>query len=134
MAATAVSELSLDPPSMLICVNRTASIHPVLSRGMSFAINILHHDHADIAANCSGKMKGEERFSVGEWQMTPQGVPFLADCQAAIICHNDKQLDYGTHSLFIGRVADVSLHGDVSPLIYVDGRFTRAMERDTVNG
>jgi flavin reductase (DIM6/NTAB) family NADH-FMN oxidoreductase RutF len=42
MAATAVSELSMDPPSMLVCVNKTASIFDPLTRVKHFGINILH--------------------------------------------------------------------------------------------
>ena len=66
MAATAVSELSFDPPSLLICVNRSASLHAPLSAGAPFAVNILHHGQEHIAARCSGAIKGEERFGEGE--------------------------------------------------------------------
>jgi flavin reductase (DIM6/NTAB) family NADH-FMN oxidoreductase RutF len=37
----------------------------------------------------------------------------------------EDRIEYGTHSVIIGRVTDVRLHGDVDPLVYVDGRYTR---------
>ena len=60
MSATAVSEVSLDPPTMLICVNRDATLHIPLLAGVDFAINLLDADtknrsRAIVAANCAGR-------------------------------------------------------------------------------
>lgn len=126
MAATAVNELSMDPPSMLACVNRTASIHAPLRAGGDFCINILYCEQADVAQACGGLKKGEERFSLGEWGEAA-GVPFLANAQANIFCTNEMHFSYGSHDVFVGRVSAVTLHGAVDPLIYVDGRYTKAL-------
>ena len=134
MAATAVTELSFDPPSMLICVNRSASIHPALAAGAPFAINILHHSHEIVAARCAGSVKGEARFEIGDWRSAKYGVPVLADAQAAIVCRTDRQIEYGTHTIFIGAVADVLLSGRPEPLIYLDARFTRALDVESSLG
>ncbi|WP_174299582.1 flavin reductase family protein [Caulobacter sp. S45] len=130
MAATAVSELSFDPPSMLICVNRTASLYAPLAGGAPFAINILHHSQSDIAAICAGRLKGEARFATGDWPETDLAVPRLGAAQASIVCRNVKQVDYGTHGIFIGDVVEVYMEGLAEPLVYVDGRYTRAMDAD----
>jgi flavin reductase (DIM6/NTAB) family NADH-FMN oxidoreductase RutF len=126
MSATAVSELSMDPPSMLVCVNQSASLYPVLAGGADFAINILHHSHVEIALRCAGKAKGEARFADAEWVATDLAVPRLADAQASIVCRNVRQVDHGTHGIFIGNVVEVHLSGSPEPLVYLDGRFTRA--------
>lgn len=125
MAATAVSELSMDPPSMLICVNQSASLHPVLASGADFCINILDASHMHISAACSGKMKGEARFEIGSWADTSIDVPRLEDAQASFICRQTKQVTYGSHSIFIGDVVEVYNSPAIDPLIYVDGRYTR---------
>lgn len=127
MAATAVSELSMDPPSMLIAVNRSASMHRPLTAGAPFAINILASSQAEISRRCGGGLRGEERFQLGTWADTPEGVPILADAQANIICRQDGALPYGTHVVYVGRVTEVQLHGDIDPLIYLDGRYTAAV-------
>lgn len=123
MAATAVSELSMDPPSLLICVNRNASLYAPLSRGADFCVNILHSDHSEISAACSGKAKGEARFAVGIWGATARGCPVLEDAQASFVCRNEQAIDYGTHHIVIGRVEEVFVEGEVSPLLYADGRY-----------
>jgi flavin reductase (DIM6/NTAB) family NADH-FMN oxidoreductase RutF len=124
MAATAVCELSLDPPSLLICVNQTASIHSALAEGANFCVNILHRSQEDLARHCSGKSKGEERFAFGEWGETDAGVPFLLQAQAGFVCLNEQQLGYGTHRIFVGRVLQAFTNGDVDPLIYVNQTYT----------
>lgn len=124
MAATAVSELSMNPPSLLICVNRSASLHPVLAGGAPFCVNILHAAQGNISRACSGTMKGEARFTLGDWDQTVLDIPRLAEAQASFVCTNDQCTDYGTHSIFIGRVAEMFVNGAVDPLVYVDGRYT----------
>ncbi len=136
MAATAVSELSFDPPSMLICVNQRASLYTPLAAGAPFAINILHHSQREVAANCAGGLKGEARFELGDWPETDLPgtdlkLPRLGGAQASIVCRTTRQVDYGTHTIFIGDVAEVYMEGLPEPLVYVDGRYTRAMEADT---
>jgi flavin reductase (DIM6/NTAB) family NADH-FMN oxidoreductase RutF len=122
MAATAVDALSMDPPSLLACVNRSASIHAAMSAGSHFAINILGGDHEPVSLHCSGPNKGEARFDVGAWDDSGP-VPVLADAQATIVCRADRTFDYGTHTIFIGIAQAVGVHGDVNPLIYIDGRY-----------
>lgn len=127
MSATAVCELSFEPCSMLICVNRSASIYAALSAGAPFVINLLHSSQAGIATRCSGIIKGEERFLEGDWRET-HGVPRLAGAQASIACENVRQFQHGTHGLFIGNVLDVFSRDSSDPLVYVDGRYTRIRE------
>lgn len=126
MAATAVSELSMAPPSLLVCVNRNASIWDSLCRVDHFGVSILHHSHRPIAENCSGAVRGEARFGLGAWAEHPSGVPYLLDSQASIFCRNERRVEYGTHGIFIGEVIAAQTSGEVSPLVYVDGRYTRA--------
>jgi flavin reductase (DIM6/NTAB) family NADH-FMN oxidoreductase RutF len=127
MSATAVDSLSTEPPSLLICINRTASIFPPLDAGADFCINVLAAQHQDIAIDCSGRLKGEARFTTGNWQTSGHGVPYLHDAQASLICTQDGRFDYGTHAIFIGRVEQVLISGEVDPLVYVDGVYTTAV-------
>ena len=125
MAATAVSELSMDPPSLLICVNKSASLDAPLTAGAGFCVNILQGDQRDIANSCAGQVKGEARFGLGRWAGEGDESPWLEDAQASFACVQDGAMDYGTHRVFIGRVEAVRLHGEVDPLVYVDGRYAR---------
>lgn len=124
MSASAVDSLSADPPSLLICINRSASIHPSLFDGADFCVNILASSQQDIALACAGRLKGEERFTAGSWNANADGVPYLANAQASVICRQDGRFEYGTHSVFIGRIEQIFIGSTVSPLVYVDGAYT----------
>ncbi|WP_322052286.1 flavin reductase family protein [Paraburkholderia bannensis] len=124
MSATAVDSLSTEPPSLLICINQSSSIYPPLAAGADFCVNLLAAHQQAIAIDCSGRLKGEDRFTSGDWLRCEQGVPYLHGAQANLVCTQDGRFDYGTHTVFIGRLREVKLSGEVEPLLYVDGAYT----------
>lgn len=121
MAATAIDSLSFDPPSVLVCINKAASIFPAFSARADFNINILSQAQQHLANRCNGPVKGEARFGEGAW--IDDDTPWLADAQAVVCCRHDGEFHYGTHGVFVGRVLGIRLHGDVDPLIYADGLY-----------
>ena len=126
MAATAVSGLSLTPPSLLVCVNQAATMYGALRAGARFCVNILGRGHEELAQRCGGQVRSEERFQTGAWREDDGQVPFLEDAQASLSCAADGVLVYGTHGVFVGRILAVRRHGEVSPLIYADARYCGA--------
>lgn len=125
MTATAVSELSMDPPSLLVCVNKTASLWEPLQAKTNFAVNILHADQQAISNACAGATKGEARFAEGDWHAADCGTPILKGAQASFLCKYATHIEYGTHAVVIGEVIDAVVEGDVDPLIYLDRGYTR---------
>jgi flavin reductase (DIM6/NTAB) family NADH-FMN oxidoreductase RutF len=123
MTATAVNELSMDPPSMIICVNKSASLYAALADGADFCINVLQACQADISALCSGKAKGEARFALGSWRNSSLGPPYLQDAQSSFVCRNVSKLEFGTHGVFVGQVEEVLMCERNDPLVYMDGRY-----------
>jgi flavin reductase (DIM6/NTAB) family NADH-FMN oxidoreductase RutF len=108
---------------MIVCVNRSTAFHAAIGSATRFAINILHRNQIDISMGCGGKVRGEDRFGYGAWA-EEAGVPVLTDAQARVVCANQAKFDYGSHTIFIGRVTSIGIHGEVDPLIYVDGKYT----------
>lgn len=121
MTATAVSPVSMDPPSLLVAVNQSASIHaPIKSLGV-FWVNLLGEDHIEQCQAFSGKLSGSNRFHSGTW-IEERGMPLLADAQANICCEVELQIPFATHTIFISRVIEVRASGSVRPLVYLDGQ------------
>lgn len=87
---------------------------------------MLRVDQQAVSAAFSGRLKGKERFTVGEWELDAHGLPRLLGAQASMACRTERTLDYGTHSIFIGTVLDVCLADEVAPLLYQDGRYARS--------
>jgi flavin reductase (DIM6/NTAB) family NADH-FMN oxidoreductase RutF/nitroreductase len=124
MTATSITSVSMDPASVLVCVNSTASLHEPMRSGTRYCINVLRSSQVPQAgAFSSKKLKGAERFAPGAWEENAAGLPFLSDAQANLFCTIDQIVPYGTHTIFIGRVDEVRVAEDVAPLIYQDGQF-----------
>lgn len=121
MAATAVTSLSFDPPSLLVCVNRSASMHDVLDRAALFCVNLLGVQHGPLCEAFGGKLTGAARFGVGTWATDGSGVRYLTDAPASILCRVDARHSYGTHTIFIGRVEHVRVTEGGAPLLYGAG-------------
>jgi flavin reductase (DIM6/NTAB) family NADH-FMN oxidoreductase RutF len=122
ITATAVSPISMDPPSLLICINRAASVHPSIQDVSHFSVNVLHRDQEDIAAMFADRSRQGQRFVRG-WENDCVRPPRLLDAQAALLCRRTDHHQFGTHSIFIGVVEDVVIRDEVQPLVYLDGKF-----------
>ncbi|WP_034995369.1 flavin reductase family protein [Beijerinckia mobilis] len=123
ITATAVTSVTTQPPAILVCVNRTTSVHSVLQLGTPFCVNLLHHQHVEISNAFGGFVKCDDKFAFGTWQDDEQSVPFLVDAQANLFCVVDGLFDYGTHTIVIGKVTSILTTGDVAPLIYQNGGY-----------
>jgi flavin reductase (DIM6/NTAB) family NADH-FMN oxidoreductase RutF len=132
--ATAVTSLSMDPPSLLVCLNRDTRLYGILSRTDKFCVNVLHCENVEVSRKFASPITSEERFAAGDWTSDDDGAPpYLANALASIQCAKESSVDYGSHTVFIGRVLSVRNREDIAPLVYVDGGYaaTRSMKADT---
>jgi flavin reductase (DIM6/NTAB) family NADH-FMN oxidoreductase RutF len=128
ITATAVFSLSLDPPSLVVGVNKRTRLGKTLHTATSFAVSILgigHHDVAEAFAGKTSELSGADRFAYGDWRRDGTGVPILCDAPACFICKIDDIIERSTHLLLIGLVTKVYVaDSDVAPLVYFSRRFT----------
>ena len=68
MTATSVNSLSIDPPSMLVCINKEAAIHKIINVNAPFCINVLSKNQKNLADVCSNNEEGNSRFNTETWQ------------------------------------------------------------------
>lgn len=123
MTATAVTSLSMEPPSLLVCVHRQTLLHDILLRAPRFCVNVLHSEQGPVSAAFSGGIPPERRFDGEEWQESEHGVPFLRGAQANLFCRKAAAIPYGTHLILVGEVEQVELCEDTSPLLYHDAAY-----------
>jgi flavin reductase (DIM6/NTAB) family NADH-FMN oxidoreductase RutF len=131
MTVTSVSSLSIDPPTLIVSINRESSTWPVLKRYGVFGVNVLTSDQIDIAERFSGQngLKGRERFVGGEWVARGPSAPLLVGASAAIDCEVEDVIERHSHAIVIGRVRDLTLSKNESSLAYWHGRYV-AIDRD----
>ncbi len=109
MTVTSVSSLSVEPPSLIVSINRAASSWPLIARHGAFGVNILTADQLDIAERFTGKggLKGADRFTGAEWTTRASGAPLLVGALAAVDCEVEEVIERHSHAIVIGRVLDV---------------------------
>ena len=116
--ATSLCSLSLDPPSLIVCITKTSSTLASLRVNKTFGVNILAGSHESLADRFAGRsgVKGAARFAGADWMTLVTGSPLLRDALASIDCNVEEVLDRHTHAIVIGRVAAVH-RGDEAPAL-----------------
>jgi flavin reductase (DIM6/NTAB) family NADH-FMN oxidoreductase RutF len=125
MTVTSVSSLSVDPPTLIVSINRESSSWPLIKRYGSFGVNILNADQIDVAERFTGKggLKGAERFAGAEWITLMSGVPLLVGALAAVDCEVEDVVERHSHAIVIGHVLDLKLSSRTAALAYWQGQY-----------
>ena len=122
MTATSVASLSLDPPTMLVCINHEAAIYDVMKEGLGFCINILSIGQESLADICSIKGKERQRFLEGNWSELDD-IPYNKDSQSNMFCNCIKAIECTTHTIYLGEIIEVFNQSSFNPLLYRDGKY-----------
>lgn len=129
MTASAVSSLCLEPPMLLLCVNRAARCHDVICASGRFVLHVLGDDQTALAVRFATPMA--EKFDDLPVLRNQDGIRIIPGTLARFDCAVVEQLGGGTHSIFVAAV-EFDYVGTGQPLVYVRGRFGRFL--DDVDG
>ncbi|MCC6982914.1 MAG: flavin reductase family protein [Bauldia sp.] len=127
LTATSVVSVCLEPPTVLVCVNRSSSTWPLIQRYRHFGVNVLASHHEHVANQFAGRdgIKGPDRYANADWLSLSTGALILADAIIGIDCEVDESIDRATHSIILGRVKAVHAPDGGDPLLYWRGDFGR---------
>jgi flavin reductase (DIM6/NTAB) family NADH-FMN oxidoreductase RutF len=125
MTATAVASLSLDPPTLIVCLHRAASTYSGLAPGVAFGVSVLGADHRELAERFAGRtgVEGGERFREGRWLISPIGAPLLWEALAAFECEVEDIVERHSHAIVIGRVRRAAVGAGGGALVYWRGGY-----------
>jgi flavin reductase (DIM6/NTAB) family NADH-FMN oxidoreductase RutF len=131
MTVTSVASLAVDPPSLIVSINRASSSWPLFERYRSFGVNILKADQLAVAERFDGRngRKGAARFAGAQWTQLASGVPLLKGALAAIDCEVEDIIERHSHALVIGRLLDLELSEPAAALAYWQGQYV-ALDKD----
>lgn len=121
--ATAVTHVTDDPASLLVCVNTAArSAQALLANGV-FCVNTLTADDQDLANIFAGRteLQGPDRFSKGEWDKLVTGAPVLTTSLVSFDCRLSDARVVATHHVIIGEIVNIRL-GERKPALVYQGR------------
>ncbi len=118
MTASAFLSVSLDPPLVLVSVDKRAHLHNMLSQGSRYGVSILNQDQAAYSQHFAG-FGAPDLVPEFVWE---EGIPLLKEALGHVIANVVDAHEAGDHTLFIGRVEYLDwAEGD--PLLYFRGKY-----------
>jgi flavin reductase (DIM6/NTAB) family NADH-FMN oxidoreductase RutF len=121
---TSATGLSMDPPTMIVNINKSSSTWPAIERHGHYCVNILAVGQQEIANRFAGigGVKGSARYEGAEWTTLVSGAPVLANALAAIDCEVEEIIERHSHAIILGRAVAV-LSGEGESLVYHNGGY-----------
>lgn len=121
MAVSAFVPVSMEPPSMQICINRSAGAYDLLMRNGTFCVNVLGIHQAGELALFADPSRRTERFANPLWQGR-HGALFLDGALSSIFCRTILTQNIGTHAIMIGEVVEAIVTDLAVPAVWHAGR------------
>lgn len=119
MTASSFCSLSLDPPLVLVCMDRRIRSHQLIEEHGVFAVSVLGRDHIGLGRRFAGMEPGvKDRFEDAAWETRVTGSPVLTDAAAWVDCKVRHAYPGGDHTIFVGEVVDARVPRLVSPLLF----------------
>ena len=126
MTATAVCSAAADPPTVLVCVNRSTTTHEAMQHSGVFCVNVLRAEDRELSGLFSGgAQKGEGRFRDSQWTRLSTGSPVLIESLVSFDCKVVNRLVHGTHTVYLGEVEELLIGKKGKPLLYADGQYAK---------
>ena len=123
LTATAVTAVSIDPPTLLVCINRQNSTHAAIVGSGFFAVNVLGLEDRPLSDRFASKITGDERFSEGAWQTLATGAPTLKSALVSFDCRIAHTTAVGTHTILFGEIEAIHSRQDGRSLLYAHGSY-----------
>jgi flavin reductase (DIM6/NTAB) family NADH-FMN oxidoreductase RutF len=131
LTASSFASLSIEPPLLLVCLQKTLGAHRIIEETGIFAVNVLASRQLDIGRRFAGlQPETSDRFTGTEWMTAVTGSPVLPGCLAWADCRVWNIYDGGDHSIFVGAVEEVSASDDGEPLLYHNRLWGRGLFRE----
>ena len=125
MTAQSFSSLSLDPPLVLVCVDKNASMLPLLKETAAFTVNVLADTDSDLSNffASSKRPPPPHQFDDAPHTLGVTGQPRLACATTVFDCRVHEVLEGGDHEIVVGLVEAIEQQNEASPIIFFGGAY-----------
>ncbi len=130
ITVSSVTSVSVEPPTLLVCINNLSSMAKALLRGSLLNVNFLSSKQRTLADICADKNKAGMRFSSDEWLYDSSGTPYVDQSEMVAFCEVDNIVSQTSHKVAFLRVLTVILPPleKPSPLLYQNGSYINLIE------
>lgn len=111
LTVSAITSVSDEPPTVLVCLNRANRSHDAFLRNGVVGISILGQGHDTLAATfASSRLSSDEKFGHGAWRADGSGAPLLEDAPVTLDCTIEARHAAGSHDVLFCQVRSIGLH------------------------
>ncbi len=125
LTATAFTSVSLEPPLVLVCVDKRSESYAHFHPSGIFAVNFLAVDHEPLSQRFA--TSGGDKFVDLSWRRGAIGAPLLVEALGYLECRTVNVVDAGDHTVFIGQV-EAGDACDAEPLLYFRGAYRKIVK------
>lgn len=126
--ATAVCSVSDDPPSLLVCLNRNASVYEAFCANGHLGVNTLTSNQQDLSNLFGGKLSMQERFATANWSTELTGAPLLDEALINFDCKITNRVAAGSHDILICQIVGIRQQTCGEGLIYFQRSYCNARQ------
>lgn len=122
LTATAFTSVSLEPPLVLVCVDKQAETYPQFEPAGVFAVNFLSLAQREISQRFA--THGGDKFNGVAWRPGALGAPLLDGTIGHVECRIRFWYDAGDHTIMVGEIESAdALDGE--PLLHFRHAYRR---------
>ena len=118
--ASAVCSVTDWPPTLLVCLNRSASVWPVFNDNRTLCVNTLSAGQESLSNLFGGKTPMADRFAAAGWQTGATGCPRLDEALASFDCRISQVVSVGTHDILFCEIVAITRHPVPQGLVWFD--------------
>jgi flavin reductase (DIM6/NTAB) family NADH-FMN oxidoreductase RutF len=135
MTVSSFTSVSLEPPTVLVCLNKNTHTHALVAKSGVYAISLLAANQEALSNRFAGfEPDLEDRFDGVPIATAETGAPLLVGALAWLDCRVKQSVDTSTHTIYIGEVVDVQVHSEDEPLIYHNRRYRLLVDLPPAKG
>lgn len=124
LTVNAFSSVSLEPPLILICVDKAGASHQALFDAGAFVVNLLSRGQKSLAYRfADSNLDSDQRYADAKYWLTEKGIPVFEENLGFLECRIYERLDGGDHTIFLGEVENGGVSESKRPLIFYSSQF-----------
>lgn len=121
--ASAVCSVTDEPPTLLVCLNRKASVYAAFQANGVLCVNVLAAGQQALSALFGGKTPMDERFAASRWSALATGAPVLEAAAVSFDCRVVRSTAVGTHDVLFCEAVAIRSDDKAQGLVYFDRRY-----------
>ncbi|KYP81764.1 flavin reductase family protein [Ferroacidibacillus organovorans] len=126
LTVSAFSSVSLEPPLILVCIDKRSSAIDQIDASQVFAVHILSEAQVDLSNRFASR--SEDKFAGLDFEKSAFGNPKLPDALVFLDCRVSQKIDAGDHFIYVGLIEEAEVAEEKQPLVYFSGGYRSLME------